>query len=214
MSFFNKVLNDTKEAYDKHHEKVQIAKQEQRQKEADNMALRGELLAKLTHTQYLGGYNDIVETYHGIIEFYQNQIEFHAYSSKTVKFIIPNDNIKQMVVEGKQEVSSRVTVTRMLATGLFAFALKKKEVSQQSYITLELGGGQEVIFFVNNIAPMSLKAVLAKVIPLYKAIEPAPSEKQSNGSVADELAKLVQLKEQGVLTQEEFDAQKARILNP
>jgi Domain of unknown function (DUF4429)/Short C-terminal domain len=60
-------------------------------------------------------------------------------------------------------------------------------------------------------------------IPQFEALRDAIQESISAGpqhvvpqlqSVADELAKLAQLRDSGVLTQAEFDAQKSRLLNP
>jgi membrane protease subunit (stomatin/prohibitin family) len=43
--------------------------------------------------------------------------------------------------------------------------------------------------------------------------QPAPAAGPSQDSIA-QLKQLAELKDQGILTQEEFDAQKAKILNP
>jgi len=40
---------------------------------------------------------------------------------------IPRESINSILMEDKTKIESRVTVTRLLATGIFAFALKKKE---------------------------------------------------------------------------------------
>lgn len=58
----------------------------------------------------------------------------------------------------------------------------------------------------SEIAPAAPKALEQRVGD-SQLQDPAPL------SVADELAKLAALKEQGILTQEEFDAQKARLLD-
>ena len=55
--------------------------------------------------------------------------------------------------------------------------------------------------------PAYVEEVLAEAEPLKTPSTGAPSS-----SVADELAKLLKLKEQGVLTQEEFDSQKLKLL--
>lgn len=64
---------------------------------------------------------------------------------------------------------------------------------------------------------MELKTKLAKVISLVKQAgvsssnaQPAQSQQMS---VADELAKLAKLKEQGVITQDEFDKKKTDLLS-
>jgi len=209
MSFLDKV----KDASDKAGKSIQKSYQEQQQKSAELKDTRGVRLGALP-VQYMGGYGDSRKA-NGIITFYQNQTEFSAVMS--TKFTIPNTQIRDILVEGKDEVNRRVTVTRLIAVGIFAFALKKKSKDQESYITLELTDGQEVILFVENKAPMALRAKLAKVISSVKQASSShqvvSAQQSSKGSAADELSKLASLKEQGVLTQAEFDTEKAKILN-
>ena len=205
MSFFDKV----KDASDKAGKSIHKSYQEQQQKSAELKDTRGSRLDALP-VEYMGGYGDMKKA-KGIVTFFEKQTEFSAVMS--TKFIIPNGQIKDLVVEGKDDVSRRVTVTRLLLVGIFAFALKKKNKDQESYITLELTDGQEVILFVDNKAPMALRAKLAKVISAVKQssqVQVAPQPTQ--GSIADELAKLASLKEQGLLTQAEFDNEKSKLL--
>lgn len=208
MSFLDKM----KDAGDKAGKSIQKSYQEHQEKVAELKDTRGARLGALP-VEYMGGYGDKKKA-KGILSFFEKQTEFSAVMS--TKFTIPNTQIRDIVVEGKDEVNRRVTVTRLLAVGIFAFALKKKSKDQEAYITLELADGQEVILFADNKAPMALRAKLAKVI---SAVKQASAAGQTNvtqptqGSVADELAKLASLKEQGVLTQAEFDAEKAKILS-
>lgn len=208
MSFFDKV----KDASDKAGKSIQKSYQEQQQKSAELKDTRGARLDSVS-VEYMGGYGDSRKA-NGIITFYQNQTEFSAVMS--TKFTIPNAQIKEILVEGKDEVNRRVTVTRLIAVGIFAFALKKKSKDQESYITLELVDGQEVILFVDNKAPMALRAKLAKAISSVKQVSTShqvvSSQHTPQGSIADELSKLASLKEQGILTQSEFDTEKAKIL--
>lgn len=208
MSFFDKV----KDASDKAGKSIQKSYQEQQQKSAELKDTRGARLGALP-VEYMGGYGDSRKA-KGVVSFFEKQTEFSAVMS--TKFTIPNSQIKDVVIEGKDEVNRRVTVTRLLAVGIFAFALKKKNKDQESYITLELTDGQEIILFVDNKAPMALRAKLAKVISTVKqtsaASQAQATQQPTQSSVADELAKLANLKEQGILTQAEFDSEKAKIL--
>jgi hypothetical protein len=208
MSLFDKV----KDASGKAGKAIQKSYQEQQQKTAELKSKRGARLGAV-QAEYMGGYGDNRKA-KGIITFYENQSEFSAVMS--TKFAIPNAQIKNIAIEGKDEVNRRVTVTRLLAIGIFAFALKKKNKDQEAYITLELTDGQEVILFVENKAPMALRAKLARVISTVKqssATDDTQKVSQSTqSSVADELAKLSRLKEQGVLTQAEFDSEKTKLL--
>lgn len=206
MSFLDKM----KEAGDKASKQVAKSYQEHQEKVAEVKDARGNRIGALS-ADYMGGYGDYRKA-KGSVTFYQKQTEF---SSLMTKFTIQNSSVRDVVVEGKSEVNRRVTVTRLLAVGIFAFALKKKNTDKEAYITIELTDGQEVIFFVDNKAPMELKAKLAKVISQVKQAGVAgqvQANAQPQGSVADELTKLATLKEQGILTQDEFDAKKKQLL--
>lgn len=64
---------------------------------------------------------------------------------------------------------------------------------------------------------MELKTKLAKVISFVKQAGVSSNKAQitqsQQVSVADELAKLAKLKEQGVISQDEFDKKKAELLS-
>jgi len=209
MSFLDKM----KDAGNKAGKSIQKSYQEQQQKSADLKDTRGTRLGAL-QVEYMGGYGDKRKA-KGVLTFFEKQTEFSAVMG--TKFTVPNSQIKDVVIEGKDDVNRRVTVTRLLAVGIFAFALKKKNKDQEAYITLELTDGQEVILFVDNKAPMALRAKLAKVISAVKqanvASQAQPVQQVTQSSVADELAKLASLKEQGVLSQAEFDSEKAKVLS-
>lgn len=110
--------------------------------------------------EYLGGYEDAKGGV-GSLVFYEDRIEFSRILS--THFTIDNEQVKAIAIEGKDEIGRRVTATRLIALGVFSLAFQKKTREKQSYLTLELVDGQEVIFFMNNIAPMELKAKLSKV---------------------------------------------------
>lgn len=118
MSFFDKV----KEAGDKANKAVAKAQQEHKQQVANQKDARGDRLVALS-LDYMGGYGDKKKA-KGVLTFYQKQTEFS--SPLSTKFIISNSSISDVAIEGKDDVNRRVTVTRLLAVGIFAFALKKK----------------------------------------------------------------------------------------
>ncbi|MGB9112691.1 MAG: SHOCT domain-containing protein [Acidimicrobiales bacterium] len=111
-------------------------------------------------------------------------------------------------IEISTQNTKRVTAGRALAIGVFALAAKKNETF--TYIHIE---------DPNTIWSFATKASQPKVLAAMKPITDAfhaqvqPTQTQAAPSVADELAKLAQLKQQGVLTDEEFAAQKAKLLS-
>jgi hypothetical protein len=73
--------------------------------------------------------------------------------SKTENFkelgIIPLKDVENVLVEDASSIEKRVTATRLLTIGLFAFAAKKKEKNELFYVTIIWKDGkfdQETIF--------------------------------------------------------------------
>lgn len=203
--FFDKI----KESGEKLNNAVAKAQQEHNDKVAQLKEARGNKL-KTLGLNYAGGYNDYRKAA-GLLHFYEKQVEFA--SPMSTHFTILNTDIRDVAIEGKDEVGRRVTVTRLLAVGIFAFALKKKTKEKEAYLTLELTDGQEVVFFVEKISPMELKTQLAQVISRVKqGAKAEQTQAVTGGSVADELTKLADLRDRGILTQDEFDAKKGQLL--
>lgn len=63
--------------------------------------------------------------------------------------LIPPDQIKDVSVEDASTIQTRVTATRLLTLGVLAFAAKKKQVSNEFYVTISWNDGRfdhETIF--------------------------------------------------------------------
>lgn len=191
-------------------DKAKEVYKQQQDKTAELKNTRGDKLATLS-TEYMGGYNDKKKTT-GNLTFYANQVEFKVALKSGASFTIPTTDIKDIAIEGKDEVSRRVTVTRLFAVGIFAFALKKKSKDKDAFITVELNDGQEAVFHIKDKSPMELKAKLSKAVAQIKQNTQKPTDAAGSTSAADELAKLATLKKRGIITQDEFDKKKTELL--
>lgn len=205
MGLFDKA----KEAYKNQENRHNAAKE----RKAERNKARGQVLSAWGTIEYMGGYGDKRKAT-GSLFFFENQAEFTVLLNSKASFTIPTSDIVDVAVEGKDEVSRRVTVTRLVATGIFAFALKKKQEDKEAFVTIVLKDGQEVVFHVAKRAPMDVKVRLSKVIAHVKQNAPkaALASAAAPASVADELAKLAKLKASGVITQAEFDKKKSDLL--
>jgi len=68
---------------------------------------------------------------------------------KAERATIEKSAIKNILVEDQSTIEKRVTVGRLLAVGVFAFALKKKKKNEIAFITIEWNDGKfdhETIF--------------------------------------------------------------------
>lgn len=85
---------------------------------------------------------------------------------------IPMEFIKNINVEDASTVKNRVTVGRLLAVGVFAFAWTKKEVKETSYLVIEWNDGRfdhETVFeFVGKDAVNSSNQRRNKLIRALK----------------------------------------------
>jgi hypothetical protein len=68
---------------------------------------------------------------------------------------IPWSDVKGLKVDGPEDVHKRVTMTRLVATGLFAFALKKPE--KLAYLVVETEQG-EAMFETDKMTAVELRA--------------------------------------------------------
>lgn len=211
MGFWDKAKEVGKETA----EKAKQAKQDHDAKTAALKDERGKKLAAISYgLTYMGGYGDTKKA-GGKLTFFENQTEFEAAFGKSKSFKIKNTEIVDVAIEGRHEVDKRVTVTRLLAVGIFAFAIKKKNEDKEAFVTIELKDGSEAIFHLTNRSPLEVKKKLSGAIGRVKQGKKQEASAQESGlsSIADELAKLNELKKQGIISQEEFESQKQKLLS-
>lgn len=185
--------------------------QKQQDKAAEMNELRGKKLAALS-VEYLGGYAGHKKT-SGLLRFFEKRIEFSSTFSKSNSFTIENTSVVDIAIEGRHDVNRRVTVTRLLAIGIFAFAVKKKNEEKEAFITIVLSDGQEAVFHNKGKSPLELKSKMASAISHAKQGIKKSASAIEHSSVADELSKLAELKKQGLITNQEFEDQKRKLLS-
>ena len=185
------------------------AKQQEHQAKVNELKnTRGDKLKSLV-VGYLGGYKDVHATNSGNLTFYKNVTEFKVLGMSKRSFIISNKDIANISFGGKDDVIQQRTIARNL---LLAGKSKKQSV-KDTYLTVELVSGESASFHIKDKAPLELKANLSNVtLQVVQGKSQATTQNETQSSVADELTKLASLKQQGILTQEEFDKKKAQLL--
>jgi hypothetical protein len=129
-------------------------------------------------------------------------------------------SIKSVAVGGGQIAKSRVGAT--LAFGIAGLAAKGAQ--DRTEIALHLNSGDAAFFVIDGVSPFELRAKLLPLlrdagIPLKDKSDEQPGAPDAAGgegpaySLGDELAKLAQLHEKGVLTDAELAAAKAKLLS-
>lgn len=87
----------------------------------------------------------------------------------TLKIVFKKDDVYPLEhvvasVQTEQEITSRVTATRLLTTGIFAFALKKKGAQFHQYLHVtsdEVGHSAEIIFDTDKASQIANEINLA-----------------------------------------------------
>lgn len=79
---------------------------------------------------------------------------------------IEYDKVRSIRVEGPEQADSRVTVPRMAAMGVFAFA-KKKQVSR-SYLIFEPYEGGDVTFEIDGHNVWELRGMLSPLLAHFE----------------------------------------------
>lgn len=132
-------------------------------------------------------------------------------------FRLPIGQVEGIQVETEQEAKRRLTATRMLAVGVFALAIPKKTPGSV-LVTVETNEGP-LVFEMSKTSKAAALSKLSSVMAQINSVsadrpkEDPPALQQPSVSVADELAKLVALRDAGEMTPDEFQAQKARLFS-
>ncbi len=173
-----------------------------------------------TESAYLGGWSGQAKTYPGKSKVIKlDKAGVSLCGIKTI-FTIPWEQVQDIDVEGPEAASKRITATRMVTMGVFALAAQKK--SKSAVMIVKLRSGEEAVFQTQKFAAGELRGKLAPITSYLRragaAVDgiAAPSEQPLGdtpaASVADELKKLAELKDAGLLTEDEFQGQKAKLL--
>jgi hypothetical protein len=133
---------------------------------------------------------------------------------------IPWSQTKGVTIDGGEVAKSKVGAT--LAFGVLG-GLAARGAMDRAYLAIYRDDGATGHFQIDRMTPQNLRAQMAPIllkvgIPFlddqYAAsANPAPQEPAAPASVADELAKLMQLHDAGGLTDDEFAAMKAKVIN-
>ena len=116
-------------------------------------------------------------------------------------------------------IDKRVTATRLLTTGVFAFGLRKKKDERELFLLIEGDG----FGFVVDLDPKKQKearefaaklnaATARTAVPDPGSPPPGATRTTSGPSIPDQIRQLGELRDQGLLTSEEFEAKKSELL--
>lgn len=170
--------------------------------------------------QYFGGHPDaaVGMPMFGHISIYEKCITFLDIKTpityKMIGFRIPLENIINVEYKNETDIEKDVTLTRLLVLGIFAFGAKKKKVEKHDYLIVtynENGIENKIIFEPSHCSP---SALVSEILKLRSNIEIVNiRDKDNNEDITDKIRKLSALKDEGILTEEEFNNKKKELLS-
>jgi hypothetical protein len=159
----------------------------------------------ITKTDYLGGWSEHPKAHKGQNLFINSEgLRLKVFATT---LLIPWDQVQGIEVEGPEQAGKRVSAGRVAMIGIFALAAKKSVKS--AVLTVTLNPGEQAVFQTHSWMALDLKAKLAPVLSHFR--QPSSPEAPL-ASGADEIRKLAELRDAGVLTEEEFQAKKSDLL--
>lgn len=161
----------------------------------------------LAECSYLGGYPAHPKS-HGTHGKTGNSLKLSSeglvYKGFSTIFKIPWEEVAAIEVEGPEKA------TRHMSLGLGALALLKAHKS--AAVTVQLKSGDEAVFQSHTWLALDLKAKLAPITSQLRKLQSATAAGGSPVSAADELRKLAELRDSGIVTEAEFESKKADLL--
>lgn len=159
---------------------------------------------------YMGGHPDITKQKSCDMDIFSDRIEMKV---GRVNTMVMMENIQSINFETPQQMEKRVTATRLLAFGVFAFAFKKKV--KQKFLTIDFtyNGLPNTMMFEGKKA-QEVHSVLTNVYSSFMKNNPVLENNQASDS-DNKLNKIKELKElldMGAITEEEFEAKKKDLL--
>lgn len=143
---------------------------------------------------------------HVVMGFDAENIQHGKYGALRVKEVKANTPAERAGLQ-VGDVVERIADRKFKNDEEYLESLAKAAKSATYKIGVTRNNESIILTLEREFRPAFAEAVVAQPIAATTTAQPLPV------SVADELTKLLRLKEQGILTQAEFDAQKARILD-
>jgi hypothetical protein len=190
----------------------QAAREEEKAMRAEAIKTRGRSLGYV-RVKYIGGYSpEHKKSFtEGRLECYENEV---IYRDKRI--VIPANQIVSFEITGKEQTNSRISVTRMATLGVFSLAAPKRSTKKEASIYIGLKDGRQLMFQTKSLSESDVHQKLANAISHYSGLriqnEVQPPQPIQALDIPGEIARFAELKEQGILTDDEFNAKKKQLL--
>ena len=209
----NKAKETVKESWD------EVKAEQERRKE---LGLLDDV--SVSKLEYKGGHPALKKEKNCDLKITNEKVTINCgWSDATIEF----KDITGLHFETSEQISRRVTVTRLIALNVFAFALKKKQKDTTKYLTIDFNdNGIENTVVIGGKNAQVAHSKLYERYAGYKKRQQMEEEKNSEliednstSSTAvdtdpyEELKKLKELLDMGIINEEEFESKKKELLN-
>jgi hypothetical protein len=163
-------------------------------------------LPTINYVKYLGGHPDREQPVQsaGTVTVDVEGIRFKVFRELLV---IRWSEIDAIAVEGTEQVDRRVSGGRVVAFGVLGAMAKKGSKTSYLVVTIQ---GRDVLFEAQRLGPHELRGKLSAVLAAAPTESPEPNE--AGDDPMARLRGLAVLRDEGVITAEDFEAKKAELL--
>lgn len=185
------------------------------QKRRKELGLLDDVTVKL---EYKGGHPALPKEKECSLKITNENITIsYGLSSATVEF----STISNINFETVEQISKRITATRLVALNVFAFAFKKKTKDSEKYLTVEFteNGIGCAILFGGKKAQEAYSKLYERFVNFKKRetvnnddVESIEKTQNTSSDPYEEIKKAKELLDIGIITQEEFDNKKKELL--
>ena len=161
--------------------------------------------------EYKGGHPDLKKEKDCTMKITNDDLTIsYGFSQGKIDF----SSITGIHYETAEQISRRITATRLLTLGVFAFAFKKKKKDSEKYLTIE--------FIMNDMECAVLfsgkksQDAYSKLFERYSGFKNRQINEKTTENSNDPYEKLKKLKElldMGIISEEEFESKKKELLN-
>jgi hypothetical protein len=138
-----------------------VGRKKQEENNAKLVELGYSIETKIETGKYVAGHPDINDSIPKTLIFPKdNKLEIMLETPMEMpskKGEIENSLVKNILAEDQSTIEKRITAGRLLMTGVFAFAWKKKKINELAYLTIEWNDGKfdhQTIFEFEGVGSM------------------------------------------------------------
>jgi Short C-terminal domain len=169
-------------------------------------------------TSYLGGHSKFSQGWGGVLFFTMEAIGLGktAYTGP-LECVIPMETVTSIEITSQQVAKSRLGAVFFLGV----LGLGAKDSAHTTTVVVRTKDDEIAYFLISDSVPDAVQAALT---PFLKALNIPFYEEPSSSTAslpappapdfADQLRKLAALRDDGLITDAEYETQKARLLNP